>query len=268
MRRSYLYVVALACLTLVIFASGCSNISFQAKGEAFPAMYEEHPRAILVLPPINESTAADAKLLYAATIAEPLTNAGYYVYPPPVINEILQMEGAFDTETLAGTPLSTFREAFGADAVLFITIKSWEKVYVILAGSIKVALNLELKSTHTGRTLWSYDRLFIMDTSGSGGSGGILAQIVATAINTAITDYSGVALSSNFVIMQEMPYGAYHPMYNRDQQEKTVVEDKPRWPGRVGMGVPPAVYYRGLDQYGMGGNPNPVNNPDKASNTK
>ena len=44
----------------IIILSGCAVIT---KGEAFPEMYNEKPVSILVLPPINESTAADAKAL-------------------------------------------------------------------------------------------------------------------------------------------------------------------------------------------------------------
>ncbi|NIS74702.1 MAG: hypothetical protein GTO08_05375, partial [Deltaproteobacteria bacterium] len=44
-------------------------------------MYQEQPLTILVLPPMNETTAADAKEYYATTIAEPLSLQGFYVLP-------------------------------------------------------------------------------------------------------------------------------------------------------------------------------------------
>ena len=68
--------------------------------DAFPKVYDERPLAILVLPPINETTAADAKEYYSVTIAEPMTLAGYYIYPIEVVSEILKNEGFYDTETL------------------------------------------------------------------------------------------------------------------------------------------------------------------------
>ena len=94
----------------LIILTGCAVIT--TKGEAFPEMYIEKPVSILVLPPINESTAADAKEYYSTTIAEPLSFAGYYVYPIEVINEILKKEGIYDTELISDLNPSKFREYF------------------------------------------------------------------------------------------------------------------------------------------------------------
>src|SRR4030067_3610572 len=94
------------------------------KGEKFPLLYEEAPSAILVLPPINQTTAANAKEYYSTTIQEPLSFTGYYGFPYEVTTEILKMEGIYDTELLKQLSLQKFREYFGADAVLFTTIKN------------------------------------------------------------------------------------------------------------------------------------------------
>ena len=83
----------------------------------FPLMYEERPASILILPPMNESTAADAKEYYSTTIQEPLAFTGYYTFSYPITSEILKMEGIYDTELLVNLPLSKFKEYFGADAV-------------------------------------------------------------------------------------------------------------------------------------------------------
>ena len=64
----------------------------------FPLMYEENPVSILILPPMNESTAADAKEYYSTTIQEPLAFSGYYTFPYPITSDILKMEGIYDTE--------------------------------------------------------------------------------------------------------------------------------------------------------------------------
>ncbi len=97
------------------------------KIEEFPAMYEEQPVTLIILPPINESTAADAKEYYSTTIQEPLAYSGYYTLPYPITSDILKMEGIYDTELLANLPLIKFKEYFGADAVLFTTIKKTKK---------------------------------------------------------------------------------------------------------------------------------------------
>lgn len=54
-------VMLLAFLTL----TGCAQRT--TKLAEFPKMYEEQPHSILILPPINESTDAEAKDYYSTT---------------------------------------------------------------------------------------------------------------------------------------------------------------------------------------------------------
>ncbi|MBU1931996.1 hypothetical protein KJ965_04845, partial [Patescibacteria group bacterium] len=64
-------------LTAVTIITGCAPKA-TTKGEKFPLMYEETPLTILVMPPINESTAAEAKGYYATTVQEVISYWGYY----------------------------------------------------------------------------------------------------------------------------------------------------------------------------------------------
>jgi hypothetical protein len=187
-------------------------------------MYSEHPISILVLPPLNKSTAADAKEYYTTTISGPLTNCGYYVFPIEVVNDILKQEGLFDTETMMNIPPQKFKEYFGADAVLFVTILEWNTSYFITAGSVTVKLACELRSTATGDVLWFYDDAVTVSTTGdSGGAGGwvgLLVKAATTAINTAVTDYVPLARQANEKILVAIPYGKYHKDYDKDAKAK------------------------------------------------
>lgn len=203
-----------------------------SKQEFAPKMYKQHPVSILILPPQNKSTAADAKEYYSTTIAEPLTNSGYYVYPVEIVNDILKQEGLFDTETMLNVPPQKFKEFFGADAVMYVTILKWDTQYLITSGSVSVKIACELKSTTTGDVLWFYDEVVSVNTSGdSGGAGGwagLLIQAISTAINTATTQYVAVARKANAQILLAIPYGKYHPKYNTDA--KTMIEKKEKVP--------------------------------------
>jgi len=128
MKAGRLFFFEICCL-LVLTACGQTHMT---KYEAFPRMYAERPLAILVLPPINETTAADAKEYYSTTIAEPLSFSGYYVFPIEVISEIMKNEGLYDTEALLNLPPNKFKEYFGADAVMYIWIKKWSTSYILL----------------------------------------------------------------------------------------------------------------------------------------
>jgi len=216
-------------LCLVLFLSTACAPKYLTKSEAFPQMYEYHPISILVLPPINETTAADAKEYYSTTIAEPLTLSGYYIYPIEVTSDILKAEGIYDTELLIDVPPQKFREFFDADAVLYIRILKWDTSYYVLAGNVTVGADFTLKSTDTGEELWHYDGSIVVDTSGGdtgGGLGGLIAKVIVTAISTAATDYVPIAKRVNYTVLTSMPYGKYNPQYNKDRDAKVVLEKK------------------------------------------
>jgi len=216
---------------LFISVSACGP-KYISKKDAFPNMYEEKPLSILVLPPINMTTAADAKEYYATTIAEPLSFAGYYIYPIEVTTDILKNEGLYDTEILGGLPPEKFKQFFGADAVMYIKILKWDTSYYVIGGNVTVGVDCLLKSTTTGRELWKYDGTIVVDTSGgSGGSGGLaglIVNVVATAIKTATTDYVPVAKRANIITISSMPFGKYNPNFDKDRDAQIILKEKPK----------------------------------------
>lgn len=219
----------LLLLALTILLSACGP-KYTTKKDAFPNMYEERPLSILVLPPINMTTAADAKEYYSTTIAEPLSFAGYYIFPIEVTSDILRNEGLYDTELLGGLPPEKFKQFFGADAVMYIKILKWDTSYYVIGGHVTVAIDCLMKSTTTGRDLWKYDGLIRVDTSGdSGGSGGLaglLVNVVVTAIKTATTDYVPIAKRANIITISSMPYGKYNPNFNTDRDAQIILKQQ------------------------------------------
>jgi len=213
--------LSLFAIFLLINLVGCAT--YITKEEFSPKMYSEQPLSIVVLPPMNNSTAADAKDYYMTTVAEPLTNSGYYVYPIEIVNDLLQQEGLYDTETILDAPLEKFKEYFGADAVLYMTIEEWDTQYLITSGSVTVKAKSELKSTSSGETIWFYDdKISVNTTSSSGGTGlfGLLTDLAITAIQTATTDYVPIARDVNKNIFLALPDGKYNPRFNKDQKDK------------------------------------------------
>jgi hypothetical protein len=161
---------ALCLAVAVCLLAGC--VKQVTKGEKYPLMYTETPKSLLVLPPMNESTSAEAKPYYATTIQEILSYWGYYVYPYEVTTDILKMEGIYDAELLKDVPLAKFRQYFGADAVLFTTIKKWDVAYIVIASNLTVSIDAELKSTHSDQLLWDYNGTVVVDLSGGNTGGG------------------------------------------------------------------------------------------------
>lgn len=211
-------------LTAVTIVTGCAPKA-TTKGEEFPLMYEETPLTILVMPPINESTAAEAKGYYATTVQEVISYWGYYVFPYEITSDILKMEGIYDAELVRNIPMAKFREYFGADAVLFTTITKWDLRYVVLASTLTVSIDMALKSTRTDQTLWEYNGTVVIDLSGGqmgGGLAGLIVKAVVTAASSALADYVPYARQANYRALSSLPYGRYHPKHMSDQSMQFV----------------------------------------------
>jgi len=216
----------LGLILIILSLSACAPTQQMTKNEAFPKAYQQQPLSIIVLPPMNESTAADAKEYYSTTIAEPLSLSGYYVYPLEVVSDILKNEGLYDTETLLSIPPQKFKEYFGADAVLYVRILKWDTAYYVIGGNVTVRVAMLLKSTMSGDEIWKYEGTMVLDTSGNtggaGGAGALVAIIVTTAIKTAMADYVPVAKQANALAITALPYGKYHPQYQMDKNDQIV----------------------------------------------
>ncbi|MBP9019394.1 MAG: DUF799 family lipoprotein [Bacteroidales bacterium] len=221
-RQHYLFIGSICLMVLLLTSCAPKMVT---KADKFPLMYEEMPVSILLLPPINETTAADAKEYYSTTLQEPISFSGYYVFPYEVTSEVLKMEGIYDAELLKDLSVTKFREYFGADAVLFTTIKKWDISYIVIASNLTVSIDCELKSTKSEQVLWSYNGTVVIDLSGGGSGGsiaGLIVKSIVTAINTATADYVPYARVANYRAISSVPYGKYHKGYLQDKEQKIV----------------------------------------------
>jgi len=204
--------------------SGCSPMQSPppaTKGDAFPKMYEERPRSLLILPPINESTAAEAKDYYMTTIEVPFASMGYYIFPVEMVSDILKQEGVYDSELLYNMPLNKFYEYFGADAVLFTRIKEWNLAYAVIASSLSITIEAQIYSTKSSELLWQYQESVVIDlgthAADNNGLEGLLIDAIVTAIRSATVDYVDYAHTANQRLIYSLPFGPYHEKYLLDQ---------------------------------------------------
>ncbi|MBN2896386.1 MAG: DUF799 family lipoprotein [Campylobacterales bacterium] len=197
---------------LLLFA-GCAKPTPPPK----PPMLDEAPMALLVLPPINETTDAEAKGHYMTTIETPLGLYGYYVFPVELVAEVMKQEGVYDTELLYTLDPAKLQKYFGADAVMYTHIHEWDLHYGVIASTMSVSVSAEILSTKTRERLWNYGGKVVVDLTVDGGDGfaGLLATVVATAINSAMADYVSYAHKANARMLQALPFGPYHPVHRR-----------------------------------------------------
>jgi hypothetical protein len=179
------------------------------------------PRSILVLPPLNESTAVEATYSYLSTATFPLAELGYYVFPVAVVDQFLKENGLPTAGEMHQAPLQKVREVIGADAVLYITLKQYGTRYIIFSSTTTVAAEGKLVDTQSGTVLWE-GRAVAQE--GSGGSGSLIGDLIAAALDQLInssTDHAhGVCRLANanlFTLKDHgLLYGPHHPKY--DQQ--------------------------------------------------
>lgn len=185
-------------------------------GQKYPGMYEEKPLTIAIMPPINQTTHVEAKDYFYTTMYMPLCEKGYYVFSPYLTMEMFQQESAYDAEHFIDTDLSIFQKVLGADAAMFTIIKDWRRNNV--GGVLTVDVEYRLRSTKTGQILYQKEGKIKVDTSINGGSSGLgaLVGLIATAVNTAVTDKVIAGRKCNAFVLTDMPAGKYSPLFEKD----------------------------------------------------
>ena len=208
------FIIASFTLALTFVSCGSSNIT---RGSNYPKMYEEKPVSILIMPPINNTLHVEAKEYFYSSLAQPFCEKGYYVVSPFLAFDFLKEESAYDSELFLENNLSQFKTVFGVDAVLFTIITDWSKS--ALMGNVSVGIEYVLKSTVTNDVLFRRQGNVSVNTSISGGGGGLIGfavDLAATAINTALTDKIIAARKCNTYVLSDLPEGVYSTMYGKD----------------------------------------------------
>ena len=203
--------------------ASCGMISTVTRESQYAKMYEEKPITLLVMPPINNSTNVEAKDLLYTSISRPLVEAGYYVISPLLAMDVLKAESAYDSEMFFDSPLTTFQNYFGADAVVFSVIDTWAKKGM----GIETKIRYVIKSAYTNEILFDRSCDLYLDLSIDSGATGVLGALVdlaASAINTAATDHIKAARKANYYILRDIPRGKYSPEHMLDKD--TIAEEK------------------------------------------
>lgn len=202
---------------MALTLASCTT-SMKTMGEQYPLMYEEKPLTIAIMPPINQTTHAEAKDYFYTTLYLPLCEKGYYVYSPYLTMEMFQQESAYDAEMFIEGDLTPFRDVLGADAAMFTIIKDWRRNH--LSGTLSVNIEYILRSTKTGEILYRREGDVSVNTSVGGGSGtfGVLVGLIATAVNTAVTDKVVAGRKCTAFVLSDLPSGKYSPAFETDAQ--------------------------------------------------
>lgn len=211
-RSSALGLVAVAALAL----GGCVTV----EPYDYTRFRQSPPRSILILPPINESTAVEGTYSYLSTVSQPVAERGYYVFPVAVVDQFLKENGMPTAGEMHDVPLAKVREIVGADAVLLPTLHAYGSQFHLVSSDTTVRVSARLIDTRTGDVLWENTGFA---QQGSGGTGSILGDIIAAAVTQAINANTDpgrqVSRTANAMLFGQpkraLPFGPYHPGYGR-----------------------------------------------------
>lgn len=206
----------IVCIGILVMAS-CSTKQSMTKEQAYGLMYQNHPKTIAAMPPINKTNNVEAKELFYSSFTRPLAERGYYVLPSFLTMELFKSESAYDSELFLDGNLNRFGEILGADALLFTIIHRWEKTS--LTKNITVEIEYILKSTKDNSTLFSRRGTIVYDLSSNNNQGG-LAGLIALASDilvTAATNPIYAARAANIYTLSDLPAGVYHSGYEIDK---------------------------------------------------
>jgi len=216
---------AIACAAVLV-AAGCKS--------APPAPYDygpylaHMPRSILVIPPLNESPDVVAPYSFLSTITAPIAERGYYVFPVAVVAELMKENGCPTPGEMHQAPPAKLREVFGADAVLYLTIKAWGTEYRVLDSATTVSVTARLVDLQTGDEFWA--NAASAQKSSSEGQNDIFVMLAAAVINQVVSSASDPAhklapfVSGSLVVNAHhgMLLGPYHKGYAEEQRLRHV----------------------------------------------
>jgi len=184
MKRTPLFLL----LVIFLILSGCAHREIKlSTQEKFLAAA---PRSILIVPVVNNSvdiTAADYML---STLAIPLAERGYYVFPINAVKRVLEDDGLADSSLVHSAPTSKLANLFGADVVLYVIVEQWDAKYAVLTTTTTVAIYYQIRDGKTDDVLWEnrVKMVYQPDSGGGGGGGlgGLAAQLVVKAVVAAM----------------------------------------------------------------------------------
>ena len=206
----------LAILAGMLLLAGCQTV----KPYDYTNFRAHPPRSILVLPPLNESTAVEGTYGYLSTVTRPVAERGYYVFPVAVVDQFMKENGLPSAAEMQQVPLAKVAEITGADAVLFLDLKQYGAQYEVVASVVTVEVNAKLVDTRSGMLLWEGHG---MAQQGSNGSGNLLGDLIAAAITQALNKHTDRAhqvsrlANANLFFPEEtgLPYGPYSEKYDK-----------------------------------------------------
>lgn len=211
--------IAAGCLAALLLAGCASRPSYD-----YSAFERNRPKSIVILPPVNDSTAVNAHYSVLSHMTLPLAESGYYVLPVTLVDETFRQNGLSNPADIAAVPTQKLHEIFGADAALYVHVKQYGTTYQVIASVTTVTAEARLVDLRTGELLWD-GKGTASDNGGQGDAGGIVGMLVMALVNqimasTMDRDHDVAAIASVNLLTAGRPggmlYGPRSPNYLKE----------------------------------------------------
>jgi len=182
---------------------------------SYPKMYSEQPKSIMIIYPWNRSKNKEASEMFIINLAKQLSQRGYYVIPPITIMDKHQEDTMFSAQYIKTTDVKKYKQEYGVDAVMFITIYSMNKPW--WSTNVNAVAEYRLISTGTCDTLFYRKANFNYDSP-------VPSYKVDKSKDTYEMDAKIIPLFGTCYQMQnsvfmDFPYGPYHKNYLKDKKK-------------------------------------------------
>ena len=217
------FIALLGTLFALFMLVGCST---QKENYDYTAFKESKPASIFVLLPTNQSNEINASFGVFSQVTLPLSEAGYYVFPVNLTNEVFKKNGLTVADEIQSVSLAKIRQIFNPDAVLYINIQNYGTNYQVIQSDTRVTLDAKLVDARSEKILWTgFASASSLENQQSSNS--LISSLISAAI-TQITDtvrdhsiaISGVATARLFTPNPIKANGILYGPYATTKVEK------------------------------------------------
>ncbi len=194
------------------------------KPHDYTAYKEARPTSMLVLPPVNDTPEIGATYGVLSQVTLPLSEAGYYVVPVSLMDETFRQNGLTQAADIHDVSTQKLRDIFGADAAVYIKVKSYGTSYAILSSETRVTVEARIIDLRSNQQLWQGSASASSAESDGANQAGLVGLLVKAVINQIIGtvsdasfQYAGIANQRLLSPRQNgLLYGPRSPNYQKD----------------------------------------------------
>jgi hypothetical protein len=197
-------------ILIPLLAAACAT----SRPPAPPPFYLNRPVSrLVVLPPFNETIAADAWRTAWPHLIRGVETRGYAVVPQAEVEEFYKKNRFFNTpeEIQIYTPVEVAKE-FKADGVLYTNLQRWGYRYVGVYSEYGVAMEFRMTDGKTGDPVWQ-DRVEVMHAEAAQGRNlfELALSLIGVAGNAFLRSSDAWAEDAVARAMWKLPMAGYDP---------------------------------------------------------